>query len=86
MRNASGYQGENERQWKKQSEQEHKHSFLHKRVNRKLKEVSRFSRAKVVQNNGKKIYKKVCYRCKVVFLLISFKKRVLHVRSCFFAN
>ena len=45
MRNASGYQ-------KKQSEQEHKHSFLHKRVNRKLKEVSRFSRAKQRQGNA----------------------------------
>ena len=51
MRNASGYQGENERQWKQQSEQEHKHSFLHKRLNRKLKEVSRFSRAKQRQGN-----------------------------------
>ena len=50
MRNASGYLGDNERQWEKQSEQEHKH-FLHKRVNRKLKEVSRFSRAKQRQGN-----------------------------------
>ena len=54
MRNASGYQGENERQWKKQSEQEHKHSFLHKRLNRKLKEVSRFSCAKQRQGNVQK--------------------------------
>ena len=32
MRNASGHQGENERQWKK-SEQEHVRQFLHKTCN-----------------------------------------------------
>ena len=32
MRNASGHQGENERQWKK-SEQEHARQFLHKTCN-----------------------------------------------------
>ena len=53
MRNTSGCQDENERQWKKQSEQEHNH-FLHKRVNRKLKEVSRFSCAKQRQGNVQK--------------------------------
>ena len=46
MRNASGYRGENERQWKK-SEQEHVRHFLHKTCNQ---EVSGSFMLLVVQN------------------------------------
>ena len=59
---------------KKQSEQEHKH-FLQissiKRVNRNLKEVAHFSRAK--QRHGN-VQKSLCGTCKVV----------VFVNCCFF--
>ena len=35
-----------------------------------IKLVTRKFHVVVVQNNGKEIYKKVCCRCKVLFLLI----------------
>jgi len=57
--NASGHQGENERQWKK-SQQEHI-----KRVTRKFLEVSRCSRAKQQQRN---VQKKDAARAKLVIL------------------
>ena len=59
MRNASGHQGENERRWKK-SEPEHIQHFLHKTCSWKF-------HVAVGQNNGEKIYKKVCCTCKIVF-------------------
>ena len=56
---------------KKQSEQERKH-FLHKTRNRKLKEVSRFSRV----NNGTRLCQKekLLHVQSCVFLLIRKKK------------
>ena len=48
------------------------------RVNRKLKEVLRFSRAKQRKGN----VKKCAARAKLVFLLIR-QNSVLHVQSCF---
>ena len=52
-------------------------------MNRKLKVVLRFSRAKQRQGN---VQKKCAARAKLFFLLIR-KKSVLHVQSfCFFAN
>ena len=53
MRNASGYQNENERQWKKRVNRNINISSI-KRVIRKLKEVLRFSLAKQRQGNVKK--------------------------------
>ena len=53
MRNASSYQGENERQWKNRVNRSTKISYI-KRVNRKLKEVSPFSRAKQRRGNVQK--------------------------------
>ena len=52
MRNASGHQGENERQQKK-SEQEHIKNFLHKTCNKEVSGSfdSRCSRAKQRQRN-----------------------------------
>ena len=65
VRNASGHQGENERQRKKVNKNTYDISFI-KRVTRKFLEVL----VLVVQNNGKEMYKKVCCTCKVAFLLI----------------
>ena len=63
MKNANGFQGENERQWKKKSEPEHRH-FLHKTCNyRNLKKFHFL----VVQNNGKEMYKKCAARAKLFF-------------------
>ena len=73
MRNASGHQGENERQWKKKQTTTTKNkktydiSFI-KRVACKFLEFS--LHIVVVQNNGKECT----------------KKSVLRVQSCFFAN
>ena len=52
-------QGENERQWKKVNENKYDISSQ-KRVTKTFLE-------NVVQNNGKKMYKKVCYTSKVTF-------------------
>ena len=67
--------------------------FSKKRVNRRLKEVSRFSRAKHGKGNIQKsvlheqscfllIRKKVCCTCKVFFFANQKKLSVLHVQSC----
>ena len=53
MRNTSGYQDENERQLKN-SVNRNTNISSKKRVNRKLKEVSHFSRAKQRQGNVQK--------------------------------
>ena len=53
MRNASGHQGENERQWKK-SEQKHVRHVLKKTCNQKS--FWKFH-VVVVQNNGKEMFK-----------------------------
>ena len=56
--------------------------FCIKRVNRNLKEVSRFSGAKQRQGN---VQKKVCCKCKVAFLLfgsivvVFYRSRCLHL-------
>ena len=64
MRNASGHQCKMKMSGsEKKSEREHVRHFLHKQGLGKFHVV-------VVQNNGKKMY----------------KKSVLHVQSCFFAN
>ena len=63
MSNASGHQGEHERQWQK-SKQEHIRHFLRKTCN---EEVS-----VVVQNNGKEIYKRCAARAKL-FLLSAYQ-------------
>ena len=65
MRNASGDQDENERQWKKVNKNTYD-IFSLKRVTRKFLEVSRCSRAKQRQ----KMYKKSVFTCKVAFLHI----------------
>ena len=65
MRNASGYQIENERKWKKKNIVKRNTNISSiKRVNRKLKEVSRFSRAKQGKANVKK---KCTARAKLFF-------------------
>ena len=51
--------------------------FSIKRVNRKVKEVSRL-------NNGKEMYKKNCCTCRVVFLLIRKKKCAARAKFFFF--
>ena len=66
MRNASGHQGENERQWKIVNRNTYNISSI-KRVTMRFLEVSRSSRAKQRQRI---VQKKVCCTCKVVFLLI----------------
>ena len=53
MRNANGYQSEIERNWKNRMNRNMNISSI-ERVNRKLKEVSRFSRAKQRQGNVQK--------------------------------
>ena len=53
MRNTSDYQDENERQWKN-SVNRNTNISSKKKVNRRLKEVSRFSRAKQLQGNVQK--------------------------------
>ena len=70
MRNASGYQSENERQGKNRANRNTNISSI-KRINRNLKEVSRFSRAK--QRHGN-VQKSLCGTCKVV----------VFVNCCFF--
>ena len=80
MRNASGYQSENELQWKNRVNRNTNISSI-KRRNKKLKEVSHFSRAKQRQGN----VQKVCYTCKVVFLLIRKKVRFTF-KVVFFAS
>ena len=59
MRNASGHQGENEWQRKRMNRNAYNISSI-KRVTRKFHFV-------VVQNNGKEMYKKSVFTCKVVF-------------------
>ena len=66
MRNASGHQGENEWQRKKGNRNTYNISPI-KRVTRKF--LAEFN-VVVVQNNGKKMYEKVCCTCKVFFFLL----------------
>ena len=55
MRNASGHQGKNERQWKKEMVNLNTYNISSiKRVTRKFLEVSRCSRAKQRQRNVQK--------------------------------
>ena len=63
MRNASGDQDENERQWKKVNKNTYD-IFSLKRVTRKFLEVSRCSRAKQRQRN---VQKKCAARAKLLF-------------------
>ena len=62
MRNASGYQNENERHWKHRVNRNINISSI-KRVNKKLKEVSHFSRAKQRQGNVQKsvLHEQSCF-------------------------
>ena len=68
MRNASGHQGENERQWKKKKVNENTYDISS--IKTCNYQVSGRFYIVVVQNNGKEMY----------------KKSVLHLQSCFFAN
>ena len=72
MRNASGYQGENERQRKKKVNNRTTYDISSiKRVTRKFLEVSRCRRAKQRQRNVQKnSVLHLCCTCKVVSLLI----------------
>ena len=63
MRNASGDQDENERQWKKVNKNTYD-IFSLKRVTRKFLEVSRCSRAKQRQRN---VQKRCAARAKLLF-------------------
>ena len=56
MRNTSGHQGENQRQWKKKVNKKTYDISSVKRVTRKFLEVSRCSRAKQRQRNVQKKY------------------------------
>ena len=67
MRNTSGHQCENERQWEKKVNKNTYDISSIKRVTRKFLEVSHFSRAKQRQKN---VQKEVCCTWKVAFLLI----------------
>ena len=58
MRNANGYQTEIERNWKNRMNRNMNISSIES-VNRKLKKFH----VLVVQNNGKEMYKKVCWTC-----------------------
>ena len=58
MRNANGYQTEIERNWKNGMNRNMNISSIES-VNRKLKKFH----VLVVQNNGKEMYKKVCWTC-----------------------
>ena len=69
MRNASGYQGENERQWKK-SEKERVRKFHHKTCYQEVYGTFRKFHGVVVQNNGKEIYKKRVLHVQSCLLLI----------------
>ena len=67
MRNASGHQGENERQWKK-SEKERVRKFPHKTCNQEVSGT--FRKFHVVQKNGKEMYKKRVLHVQSCLLLI----------------
>ena len=71
MRNASGHQGENERQRKKSEQQDHIQHFLHKTCN---SEVSGSFTLSSCKTTAKKCPKNsvlhLCCTCKVVSLLI----------------
>ena len=60
MKNASGHQGENERQWKKKVNKNTYNISSIKCVTRKFYVL-------VVQNNSKEMYKKVCCMFKPFF-------------------
>ena len=62
MRNASGYQSENELQWKNRVNRNTNISSI-KRRSKKLKKFHIL----VVQNNGKEMYKKCATREKLFF-------------------
>ena len=82
MRNSSGFQGENMSGGEESKVNGSTDISSIKRVTRKLKEVSLFSRAKQRQGN----VQKVCCTCKVVFFFfLLIRKSVLHVQSCFLA-
>ena len=74
IRNASGHQGENERQWKKSKQtknKKHNNMYDISSIKRVARNVLEFSlHIVVVQNNGKEMY----------------KKSVLRLQSCFFVN
>ena len=62
MRNASGYQGENEPQWRTKKANRNTYDIS------SIKRVARtFHAVIVVQNNGKELYKNVWCTCKVAF-------------------
>ena len=81
MRNSSGLQGENMSGGEESKVNGSTDISSIKRVTRKLKEVSLFSRAKQRQGN----VQKVCCTCKVFFFFLLIRKSVLHVQSCFFS-
>ena len=62
VRNASGHQGENERQLKKANRNTCGISSI--------KFVTNKSHVLVLQNNGKEMCKKVCCTCKVVVVVV----------------
>ena len=65
MRNASGHQGENERQ--RNIQQTKRNTY---RISSLIKHVTRKFHVVVMQNNNREMYKKVCCISKVIFLLI----------------
>ena len=62
MRNASGHQGENERQRNMQQTKRNRY-----KISSLIKHVTRKFHVVVMQNNNREMYKKVCCISKVVF-------------------
>ena len=82
MRNSSGFQGENMSGGEESKVNGSTDISSIKRVTRKLKEVSLFSRAKQRQGN----VQKVLLHVQSFFLFFCWlEKSVLHVQSCFLA-
>ena len=89
MRNASGYQSESERQWKNRANR-NTNIFSIKRVNRNLKEVSRFSGAKQRQGNVQKSVLQVqsCFfaNCHGFIVVVFYRSRCLHLLLLWYFN
>ena len=69
MRNASGQQGENERQWKNYKRTEHKQQnfwWVHTTIPPWHKWLVSRKFHVLVDNNGEEMYRKMCCTCKFV--------------------
>ena len=81
MRSASGHQGEIERQWKKKTKNKTKQKKNKKRLNKNTYDISFIKRV-----TWKFLEVSRPSRAKKTEKTEMYKKNLLHVQSCFFAN